>query len=402
MNNHYKVDDYTINSEKPPAHPNTTYNMMNSGGNSNTSNGGNSSYSIIGQKRREILQQRGKLNSGGSSSCSTTSGSGGSSGLLMNDRLLLNSPKQQQQQQNGVNIKIDVAPSPNTSNYSTPTILPLNRLTSLTSPSPISSPNQFFPIPISSSSQTSSSLTNNSSSNNNNSYNNHFSNSKLIEGNYREYQLSKQNNGSVPSTPTSNNTMRLNNNTVIDMNLYKKLDISNYLDQQHQLNQIYNREYYSNNNNNNSNKQQSEYNQVLSKIPLSPKNSLKQYNDTLIKSPNINNHEQIILRRPISEISNNTPNTMFTSKPPTPPNSFNATPTATFTQLMSPKIMQPQQQQQQQQNSNLNDVNKTNIRFAYINSPLSSNQTNFTANTNSLENQTNKNFNQKNDQKNQK
>jgi hypothetical protein len=240
-------------------------------------------------------------------------------------------------------------------------------------------------------------LTNNSSSNNNNSYNNHFSNSKLIDGNYREYQLSKQNNGSVPSTPTSNtNTMRLNNNTVIDMNLYKKLDISNYLDQQHQLNQIYNREYYSNNINNN--KQQSEYNQVLSKIPLSPKNSLKTYNDTLIKSPNINNHEQIILRRPTSEISNNTPNTMFTSKPPTPPNSFNATPTATFTQLMSPKIMQPQQQQ----NSNLNDVNKTNIRFAYINSPLSSNQTNFTTNTNNLENQTNKNFNQKNDQKNQK
>jgi hypothetical protein len=367
-----KIDEFIVNSEKPPAHPNTY--MLNSGGSSSSTSGGSSSYSVIGQKRRELLHQRTKLNSGGSSSCSssvgTTSGSG-SSGV--NDRSI-NSPKT-----NGVNIKIDM--SPNNSNL---TMLPLNRVNSFVSPSPLQSPNQFFPMPISTSSQASS-ITNG----NINNTNNNFTNSKYVEGNYREYQLSKNkelnsNNSSVPSTP---NSIRINN-TLIDMNLYKKLDISNYLDQQHQLNQMINREYFSNNNNNinnnnnnNSNNKQPESNTILTKIPLSPKSNLKSSNyyyptnenqtkPTIVNAPLT--HEQIILRRPATDMSSNLNMPNFTSKPPTPPN-FSATPNATITQLMSPKLTN----HNNSANNENNNTSKTNIRFAYINSPLSNHVPNY-------------------------
>lgn len=330
-------------SEKPPAHPNTY--LLNCGSSSSAS-GGSGSYSVIGQKRRELLQQRVKLNSGGSSSCSSSAGTASGSGSsALNDRLL-NSPKS-----NSINIKIDVSPSLQQQQQ-----LPLNRMPSFTSSSPLQSPNQFFPMPISNSSQSSSSFTNSNNSNNNN--NNNFTNLKYVnEGNYRDYQLTKANNSnqtnSVPVTPTSNN-IRLNNNTVIDMNLYKKLDISNYLDQQHQLNQMINKDYVTTNQLNN--KQQE---QTLTKIPLSPKSNLKPSSYYYANNENIIQNkptsiftttpEQIVLRRPASD---NTPN--FTSKPPTPPN---LTPNAT--QLLSP--------------ANQSNVPKTNIRFAYINSPLSSN-----------------------------
>lgn len=160
-------------SEKPPAHPNTY--LLNCGSSSSAS-GGSGSYSVIGQKRRELLQQRVKLNSGGSSSCSSSAGTASGSGSsALNDRLL-NSPKS-----NSINIKIDVSPSLQQQQQQQ---LPLNRMPSFTSSSPLQSPNQFFPMPISNSSQSSSSFTNSNNSNNNNN----FTNLKYVnEGNYRDY-----------------------------------------------------------------------------------------------------------------------------------------------------------------------------------------------------------------------
>lgn len=377
----HKIDEFIVNSEKPPAHPNT---YLLSGGGSSSS--GSSSYSLIGQKRRELLQQRNKLNSGGSSSCSSSAGTAsisGSSGL--NDRLYLNSPKAT----NGINIKIDVTPSlpqhyaasnntpnsnsTNNNNNNNPTVLPLNRI-ALTSPSPLQSPNTFFPMPISNSSQSSSSFSNSNNSNNN------FTNLKYIEGNYRDYQLAKnkeqhqqqQQQQSNKNTP-SNDSIRLNNNTVIDMNLYKKLDISNYLDQQHQLNQMINRELYANT------KPVENQQANITRIPLSPKSNLRPNNYYHPNGENLQNNkpvfnntsapDQIILRRPAAttDTTNGNNQMSFTSKPPTPPNT-NHTPNATVTQLLSPHPIVT--------NNTNNNVPKTNIRFAYINSPLSSHNPN--------------------------